>query len=58
MTSKIMVFLVGLLLGNAPAYDEVERARWIVDDATARGVWTAADRAALREELAAMQLPL
>lgn len=37
----------------APA-PEVERARTIVDDATARGVWTEADREALREQLATM----
>ena len=41
-------------LPTAAPPPEVERARAIVDDATARGVWTDADREALREQLSTM----
>lgn len=41
-------------LPTAQPAPELERARGIVDDATARGVWTQADREALREQLSTM----
>jgi hypothetical protein len=39
---------------HATPSPELGRARELVDDATARGVWTNADREALREQLATM----
>ena len=41
-------------LPTSTSAPELERARGIVDDATARGVWTDADREALREQLSTM----